>query len=162
MRSRRLIPSALVVLALVACGDDGTAQSDGERFCGEAIAHSEAIVAPPLDDEVGLDATLSFYRLMGELAPLSIAEEWNRLVLAFEVAADLEPGNPDSEQFVAATAYATEPAAYEVKVWLERNCGLDLPITTIAPHEQLPAVVPTLPSDSTVPGDSTAPTTAAP
>jgi len=101
------------------------------------------IVAPPLGDEAGLEATLDFYRLMGELAPLSIAEEWNVLVAALETAADLKPGDPASEQLVAATAYASEPAAYAVKVWLQRNCGLDIPITTIAPHEQVPAIATT-------------------
>jgi hypothetical protein len=37
------------------------------------------------------------------------------------------------------TAYATEPSAFEVKRWLEANCGLDIPITTIAPQESEPA-----------------------
>lgn len=155
MRSRRLIAStAFAALALTACGDDSASQGDAERFCAEANDHTSVIVSPPLDDEEGLAATLDFYRAMGELAPLAIAEEWNRLVVALEVATELEPGNPDSEQLVAATAYATEPAAYDVKVWLERNCGVDIPITTIAPHDQLPPVVPTLPGDTTVPTTS--------
>lgn len=148
VRSRRLThaSAALIVVAgagLAGCGDDSSGQGDAERFCGEAIAHTSAIVAPPLADEAGLEATLDFYRLMGELAPLSIAEEWNVLVVAMETAADLQPGDPASEQLVAATAYASEPAAYAVKVWLERNCGLDIPITTIAPHEQVPAIATT-------------------
>lgn len=156
MRSPRLATAlaAVVATALVGCGDDSPPQRDAARFCGEAIAHTSVIVSPPLSDEEGLAATLDFYRVMGELAPLSIAEEWNRLVHALEVATELEPGNPDSEQLVAATAYAAEPAAYDVKVWLERNCGLDIPITTIAPHDQLPPVVPTLPGDTTVPTTS--------
>lgn len=146
--------TALVATVMVGCGDDGASRANGERFCGEAIEHADVIVSPPLDDEEGLAATLDFYRAMGELAPLSIAEEWGRLVLALEVATDLEPGNPDSEQLVAATAYATEPAAYDVKVWLERNCGLDIPITTIAPHDRVAPVVPTLPGETTVPTTS--------
>jgi len=141
----------LAPVAVVACGGDDV-QGDAEKFCAEAAAHTGAIVSPPLSDEDGLDATLDFYRLMGELAPLSIAEEWNQLVVNLETAAALEPGNPDSEQLVAATAYATEPAAYAVKVWLERNCGVDIPITTIAPHEFVPAVTTTTtPASTTVP-----------
>jgi hypothetical protein len=156
VRSPRLatvVTAAVATVLAAACGDDSSA--DPERFCQEAIAHTDAIVSPPLDDEEGVEATLDFYRLMGELAPLSIAEEWNRLVVALEVATELEPGNPDSEQLVAATAYASEPAAYEVKVWLDRNCGLDIPITTIAPHDRVAPVVPTLPGDTTVPTTST-------
>jgi hypothetical protein len=144
---------ALVVLGVAACGGDEPS-SDAERFCDEAVAHTSAIVSPPLDDEEGLEATLDFYRLMGRLAPLAIAEEWNQLVVNLETAAALEPGNPDSEQLVAATAYATEPAAYAVKVWLERNCGLDIPITTIAPHEQVSAITTTTaPVSTTLPED---------
>jgi len=152
MRSRGLLlATALVAVVLGACGDDGAPQADAERFCGEAIAHTSAIVAPPLDDEAGVEATLDFYRLMGELAPLSIAEEWNRLVVALEIASELEPGNADSEQMVAATAYATEPAAHAVAEWLARNCGLDIPITTIAPHDQVAPAVPPVTSVPTTP-----------
>jgi hypothetical protein len=150
---RTVRPLAVALVAtLAACGGDDGRQADAGRFCQEAAEHTAAIVAPPLDDEAGLEATLDFYRAMGELAPLSIAEEWNQLVVALETAASLEPGNPASEQQVAATAYATEPAAYAVKVWLNRNCGVDIPITTIAPHDVVPAITTTTaPVVTTVP-----------
>lgn len=155
---RRHVLAALVApiaLAASGCGGgDGDVQPDAERFCGEAIAHTSAIVAPPVSDEAGLAATLDFYRLMGQLAPLSIAEEWNQLVVALETANSLVPGDPESEQLVAATAYASEAAAYRVHVWLDRNCGLTLPITTIAPHDPVPAITPTttsVPPVTTVP-----------
>ena len=76
---------------------------------------------------------------MGELAPVSIAAEWQQLVVNLETAAAFDPSDPESEQEVVAMAYATEAAAYEVWRWLDRNCGLRLPITTIAPHELAPA-----------------------
>lgn len=155
VRVRRSVLAVLVAtLAPTACGDDGPVASDARRFCDEAAAHTSAIVAPPVSDEAGLAATLDFYRLMGQLAPLAIAEEWNQLVVALETANELVRGDPESEQLVAATAYAVEPAAYRVHVWLERNCGVTLPITTIAPHEQIPAITPTttsVPSATTVP-----------
>jgi hypothetical protein len=154
VRSVRPLAVALIaVLATAAaCGGDDGRQSDAGEFCRQAADHTTAIVAPPLSDEAGLEATLDFYRAMGELAPLSIAEEWNQLVVALETAASLEPGDPASEQQVAATAYATEPAAYAVKVWLNRNCGVDIPITTIAPHDFVPAITTTTaPVVTTVP-----------
>jgi hypothetical protein len=124
---------------LTACSRDQTVESDAERFCGEAIAQTSLIVAPPLATEAELQATLEFYRLMGELAPVAIAEEWNDLVVNLETAATVVPGDPESEQRVATTAYATEPSAFRVKTWLRDNCGVDIPITTIAPQEQVPA-----------------------
>jgi len=139
----RCCPAALLVCLLVAAsacgGNDNDASSDAERFCAEATAQRSTIVAPPVGSESELQATLDFYRLMGQLAPVAIAEEWNDLVVNFETAAALVPGDPESEQLVAMTAYATEPSAYEVKRWLGANCDLDIPITTIAPQEQRPA-----------------------
>ena len=99
-------------------------------------------------------ATLDFYRLMGELAPIAIAEEWNDIVLSLETASTLVPGDPASEQLVAKTAYATEPSAFAVKTWLADNCGLDIPITTIAPQEGVPARTTTI-----VPPETTEPST---
>lgn len=147
VRSHRPLVAALVALApLVAasCGSDDEPQGDAVRFCAEAAEHRDTIIDPPIVDEAGLEATLDFYRAMGDLAPLAIAAEWNQLVVNLETASSLVPGDPDSEQLVAATAYATEPAAYAVTVWLRRNCGVEIPITTIAPQEFVPAVTTTV------------------
>lgn len=131
-------PVLVAALALAACGDDGVA-SDAERFCGEASTRRDMIVSPPMATEAEVEATLDFYRLMGQLAPLAIAEQWNDIVEAMETASTVVPGDPGSEQAVALQAYATERSAYEVAVWLRRNCGVDIPITTIAPQDPIPA-----------------------
>ncbi len=160
MRFRSVTIAATLVLCLSACGGEGETRSDAERFCGEAIAQRDTIVAPPLASEAELQATLEFYRLMGRLAPVAIAEEWNDLVYNLETAASLIPGDPVSEQLVAMTAYATEPSAYRVKRWLQDNCGLDIPITTIAPQAPQPAltVAPPDSTGSTPPTESSEPT----
>ena len=132
------IMAAFGLTTLAACGDDGV-QSDAERFCGEASTRRDMIVAPPMATEQEVEATLDFYRLMGELAPVAIADQWNQIVAAMETASTVVPGDPDSQQQVALQAYATERSAYEVAVWLRRNCGVDIPITTIAPQEPIPA-----------------------
>jgi hypothetical protein len=152
-----LLVAALCV-TLTACGGDDVVQSDAERFCGEAIAQRNTILAPPLSTEAELTATLDFYRLMGQLAPIAIAEQWNDLVVNLETAITIVPGDPASEQRVALQAYATERSAYEVATWLKKNCDLDLgPITTIAPQSPVPAATTTLPSP-----DGSAPVTTAP
>ena len=66
-------------------------------------------------------------------------EQWNDIVHAMETASTVVPNDPDSQQQVALNAYATERSAYEVAVWLQRNCGVDIPITTIAPQDPIPA-----------------------
>ena len=82
------------VTTLAGCGDDGV-QSDAERFCGEAVTRRDMIVAPPMATEQEVEATLDFYRLMGELAPVAIAEQWNQIVTAMETASTVAPGDPD-------------------------------------------------------------------
>ena len=124
--------------ALTACGDAGV-QSNAERFCGEATTRRDMIVSPPMATEQEVEATLDFYRLMGQLAPVAIAPQWNDIVHAMETASTVAPGDPSSEQQVALQAYASERSAYEVAVWLKRNCGVDIPITTIAPQDPVPA-----------------------
>jgi hypothetical protein len=126
------------LLSLAACGDDGV-ESNAERFCGEATNRRDMIVSPPMATEEEVEATLDFYRLMGQLAPVAIAEQWNDIVNAMETASTIAPGDPSSEQQVALQAYATERSAYEVAVWLKRNCAVDIPITTIAPQDAVPA-----------------------
>jgi hypothetical protein len=138
-----MLLTAVAAFALAACGGGDEVQSDAERFCGEAAAQRDMIIAPPLGTEAELQATLAFYRLMGQLAPVAIADEWNVLVVNLETASALIPGDEDSEQLVAMQAYASERSAYEVSEWLRRNCGVDLPITTIAPQGDVPALVPT-------------------
>jgi hypothetical protein len=156
--TRSLITIAALCGAVAGCSRDDGVQSDAERFCGEAIAQRSTIIAPPLGTEAELEATLEFYRLMGQLAPIAIAEEWGDIVVSIETAATVVPGDPDSEQLVAKTAYATERSAFVVKQWLLENCGVDIPITTIAPQEPQPAQVPTTTivdeTDDTTPDDN--------
>ena len=128
----------LAATLLVGCGGSETA-SDAPEFCAQARDNRNTIIAPPLANAAEVDATLDFFRLMGQLAPVAIAAEWNDLVVTLETAAALVPGDPESEQLVAMTAYASEPSAFAVKKWLSQNCGVEIPITTIAPQEQIPA-----------------------
>jgi hypothetical protein len=147
---RTLACAIIAIAALAGCSRDEPVQSDAERFCGEAIENRNNLVAPPLTSEAEVAATLDFYRLMGQLAPLSIAEEWNDVLVSLETASTLVVGDPESEQLVAKTAYATEPSAFAVKQWLLTNCRLDIPISTIAPQGDVPARATTIaPPEST-------------
>lgn len=155
---------ALVVasVALVGCSRDGEPESDAERFCGEAAANTALISDPPMADEAELTATLEFYRLMGQLAPAAIAPEWAVLVDTLETATTVVPGDPESMQRVAMASYAMERSAYAVKVWLERNCGVTIPIVTIAPQADEPVRLPSSSTPGSPDDAGSAPTTAAP
>lgn len=139
MIRRATLAAASLACCLTACDRGDGVTSDAERFCGEAAANTALIVDPPIASQAELEATLDFYRLMGRLAPLAIAKEWNTVVGALETASTVVPGDAESEQRMAITAYAAEPSAYAVKTWLQQNCGVDIPIATIAPHAPVPA-----------------------
>jgi len=151
---RNLVCAILALVVVTACGGDDTVESDAERFCGEAIENRNNLVAPAMATEADVEATLEFYRLMGELAPVGIAAEWNDVVVSLETASSLVPGDVESEQLVAKMAYATEPSAFAVKTWLLDNCKLDIPITTIAPQADVPARTTTIvPPETTLPDE---------
>jgi hypothetical protein len=150
------LAAVTTVLALAGCSRDEP-DSDAERFCGEAAANTALITDFPITNQAELQAALDFYRLMGQLAPVAIATEWETVAHLYETASTVVPGDAESEQRVAMAAYAAEPSAHAVKVWLERNCGVTIPIVTIAPQAPVPAR--TLPPPTT-PGSAPATTSA--
>lgn len=140
--ARALLASALVagaVVATIGCGAEG---ADAERFCGEIATRPEAVVSPTIASEDDLDEVLAHYRMLADLAPLAIAEEWQALVTNLETASTVVPSDDESLQRALAQAYATERSAVEVQRWLAANCSIDLgPVATIVPHDPVvPAV----------------------
>jgi len=146
-----------MAFAVVACGgEDG---GDAERFCGEVQTNQRAIVEPALATLADVDATLQLYRDIGEVAPLEIAAEWDRLVVNIETASTVEPDDSDSLQRSIASAYATERSALAVRDWLRSHCDVDLgPVATIV-TPAAPASTPPQSSPSTPTTTATVTTT---
>jgi hypothetical protein len=125
---------AAVAIAALLAGCGGGGAGDAERFCGEVKAHTRAIVHPRLHTVADVDTLLTLYRKLGDLAPLAIDADWDALVLNYETASTVVPGDPESLQRVAARAYATERSAVAVHDWLQANCAVDIgPVATIVP-----------------------------
>ncbi len=62
--------------------------------------------------------------------------EWDQLVLNYETASTVVPGDEESLQIAVAVALQSEQAGARVKQWLVDNCALDIgPVATIAPQE---------------------------
>lgn len=134
------------LLALTACGAEG---SDAERFCGEIALDPVALISPLVTDEEQLAATLDHYAMLVGLAPVDIAEEMTRILLALTTAAAVDPTDEDSLQMAALTAYASEASAVRLATWVRDWCGVDLgPVTTITP--QGPTAIPQDPSGPSI------------
>jgi hypothetical protein len=131
--ARRALPLiAVPLLAALAtgCADDGA--TNAERFCGEIEVNQEALFRPELTTAADVEPLLQLYRDIGEFAPLAIEAEWEQLVVNYETASTVVPGDDASLQEVAAQAFQSEQAAATVKRWLEDNCALDIgPVATI-------------------------------
>jgi hypothetical protein len=116
-------------LALLgACGDQGGSTAD---FCADVRAHRDEILAvPPTADEI--DAFVDLHRDIGRVAPLAIEEEWNDLVVNYETASTVDPGDPESVQRTIETALRTERSVLAVQEWVAENCQVDLgPVATM-------------------------------
>jgi len=124
---------AIGALVVAACSGDGGPSA--ERFCGEVDANKEALTNPQLNYSDDIDPLLDLYSDIGNLAPLAIEQEWNQLLLAYETASTVLPGDDESEQTALAAIYASEASAAAVNQWLGENCAVDIgPVFTIVPH----------------------------
>ena len=129
----------LATTVAVGCAPDA---GDAARFCGQVAANQEAILAlPATADEI--DDLVSTYRRIGESAPLAIEQEWDALVLNYETASTVDPGDPESLQRVVTQAVRTERSAIAVHDWLLANCDVDLgDVATIGANRPPPAPPP--------------------
>jgi hypothetical protein len=128
-----LLAAVAAAAALAGCGS-GERSGSAERFCGEVKAHTRAIVRPRMRSATDVEALLTLYRDLGNIAPLGIEADWDALTLNYETASTVVPGDPESMQRVAARAYATEQSAVAVHDWLIANCAVDIgPVATIVP-----------------------------
>ncbi len=134
MRTRFLSCLLVGSVFLLACSNDEPG-GDAERFCGEIEVNLEQLTAPDLQGALDVELLLELYRDIGEFAPLAIEPEWDQLILNYETASTIVPGDDASMQVAIATALRSEQAGARVKQWLLDNCALDIgPIATLAPQ----------------------------
>jgi hypothetical protein len=135
--------AALVALAALAlsCGDDGP--GDTARFCAEVKAHTAELVTPP-KELADVAAFVGLYKRIDRVAPLAVQPHWEALILNYETASTVDPGDPASLQRAYRQAYATEASAVKVHDFLLTNCGVDIgPVSTIVPQTTAPAATST-------------------
>ncbi|MGH9269963.1 MAG: hypothetical protein ACRDZ2_01680 [Ilumatobacteraceae bacterium] len=145
MRRRILALCAGATLLVTACGEDGGASS--AEFCADIRQHRAAILAPPpTADEI--DDFVDLHRDIGRAAPLAIEQEWDELVVNYETASTVEPGDPESVQRVVETAVRTEESVTAVQRWVAANCEVDLgPVATMQAPPPSTSVGPSVPAD---------------
>jgi hypothetical protein len=127
-----VVAPLLAVWLVSGCTDDGPS---AERFCGEVDANKAALTAPSLAYDDDIAAVLDLYRDIGTVAPLAIEDAWDQLVLNYETASTVVPGDAESVQRAVTMAYQSERSAVEVSEWLAANCNVYLgPLATLVPQ----------------------------
>jgi hypothetical protein len=122
------------MVSLSACGDDDAGSA--ERFCGEIAANKDVLTAPALEFSDDIEPLLDLYREIGNLAPLSIQQEWNQIVSAYETANTMVLDDAASQQDAAVAIYSAEESAAKVDTWLRANCAVEIgPVVTLVPHQ---------------------------
>ncbi len=128
------------------CGTDEAPSA--ERFCGEVAANTDALTNPQLSNAADVEVLLDLYREIGDLAPLSVEDDWNQLIVAYETASTVVIGDQESEQAALTAIYSSEQSAAQVEAWLMANCAVDIgPVFTIVP--QGPATITVPPATTT-------------
>ena len=144
MRRQTLVLWASATLLVGACGDEGGSEAD---FCADIREHRDAILAPPptADD---IDDFVELHREIGRVAPLAIEQEWGDLVVNYETASTVDPGDPESVQRVVETAVRTEESVTAVQQWVAANCDVDLgPVATVQPPPPTSSAAPSVPPE---------------
>ena len=151
-RTTSAVAAAIAAIAaLSACAGDETPSA--ERFCGEVAANKQALTNPQLGYLDDIEPLLDLYRSVGELAPLGVQADWDRIVSAYETASTVVIGDQESEQQALTAIYSTEKSAAAVETWLLANCAVDIgPVFTIV--DQGPVTI-TVPPDDAQPDDTT-------
>lgn len=131
--ARHLAAFAALLVALAAvsgCSNEPT-RSTG-AFC-ERLREEAALLEGPLDAPADVPVLVERYRALGQLAPLSIEEEWQQVTELVEAAATVDPGDAEAMRRLDEQAYATEQAARAVADWARERCQVELPIGGLTP-----------------------------
>lgn len=126
-----LPPTALAIaIGLAGCGNAATRSTAG--FCGELQAHANEIQTPPAEADA-IPALITLYSKMGEVAPIEIQGDWEKVYGSLKTVTTVNVSDPASVQEVADVAYAAQQSAANVAAWAKNNCNVDLGPIAIVP-----------------------------
>ena len=126
MASRRTIllflPVGLLGLAATACNEK---RNDATNFCRQLEQELPGLSAP-LTSQSAIDQMVARYKRLGEVAPLSVADDWDALTSLMEEAARTNPNDQTELQAFAEEALVANSASQRALRWVLSTCGVDL------------------------------------
>ncbi|MEO5724637.1 MAG: hypothetical protein ABIQ39_14975 [Ilumatobacteraceae bacterium] len=141
--SAAALTALLAAGGLTACGSSDSSARTDVAYCDAVHRNLAELNSPSIATAVDIDRTVKMYQAVASSAPLAVEKEWDILVLAYQTASTVVPGDPVSMQKAADTIRSSQPAATTVADYTSRLCGAT--IGTAAP----PTPASTAPTSST-------------
>lgn len=111
-----------MLVALVACG--GTDRT-ATNFCRQLEKEMPDMRTVPAS-QADVDVLISRYRRLSEVAPVAVADDWERLTVMLEDASRLNTANSEDVEAFTQKALETNKAAARALQWVKDTCGVDL------------------------------------
>jgi hypothetical protein len=134
---RGLLVVASVALGVLAVGCSGGGGRSPRAFCTE-LEKDHTAITTPIASEDGITVVKARYEAVDRVAPEAIRDDWHKITMLVEQAAELDPSKPDEQAKLTEAAYAASGSAAAVSAYAKATCTVDLPVP-----------VPTAPSTTT-------------
>jgi hypothetical protein len=137
---RRLLPTALAVVALAGCHGPSRTQT---HFC-ERLRTSAPVLTAPIGSAAAGDAVVQEFVALAKVTPLAIEDDWNALTDLVRTAATMDLADPTARDDLATKIFASDAAAKNVLTYSKDRCGVDL--SGAIPDATTPTTVATPPT----------------
>lgn len=127
-------------LWLAACSGGGEAVRTEGVYCTEVGDRLADLNTTSFGDAATVDRVLESWREVSLTAPLAVQAEWERVLAAITLAAEVDPSDAEAVQAMADSLREAQPAADRVIDYTYRVCGAV--IGGVAPVITTPLQVP--------------------
>lgn len=114
---------AAVVAVASACSASGEAVRTDGAYCTVVGDRLADLNTTSFTDPATVDRVLTSWREVGAAAPLAVQPEWEQVLEAMQLAAEVDPADAEAVQSMADSLREAQPAADRVIDYTYRLCG---------------------------------------
>lgn len=114
---------AAVVVVASACSADGEAVRTDGAYCTVVGDRLTDLNTTSFSDPASVDRVLTSWREVGAAAPLAVQPEWEQVLAAMQLAAEVDPADAEAVQLMADSLREAQPAADRLIDYTYRLCG---------------------------------------
>jgi hypothetical protein len=127
--------TALAIATSLAAACSSSHEPTEAGYCALIAQHQTVFTTPAISDQASVTSTVNVYQQITDASPLAIEAEWKTMLASVQVAAAVDPNDPQSVQAAADAARESQVAANRVIAYTQQHCSvtLGLPGNTAAP-----------------------------